>query len=346
MILIVNTPAENPYKKSLDYQKKSTAAEVNYQGTIYCKQITYEKQISLCCRIVRVALCALAAVTLIPLCFSTSLISKWWNQAMSGVDQKVVLIKNRMQTPPPSNIPCADDLEPHVRFQDARARLFAKEDAPAEIADASSFNLENLDSASKSNLTMPQQRKTPPLSFMDTQIAPGKSKHGTTTFFADDVIVENLPILRQTRIDGKLYAFYTQHEKAIIQQQAVRGCTAAVTAMMIMDNGGQVNQNTLLRNLGMEEDLLADLRNAGLHPIVSALGSYFELKALIIKHGSAIVHGSPDGPLGGHVFIVDDVSQGFTAVRIRDPYHGWEITVTSKAFSEAWHGGKVIQISN
>jgi len=141
MTLIVNTSAENPYKKSHSYQKKSTAAEVNYLGKIYYKQITYEKQISLCCRIIRVALCILATITLIPLCVSASLISKWWNQALSGVDQKVVLIKNRVQ-PPPSKKVTSPDISPSEApkpvkksHHDVRKELFQKEcDSPGNQA--------------------------------------------------------------------------------------------------------------------------------------------------------------------------------------------------------------------
>jgi hypothetical protein len=184
MILIVNTPADNPYQTSLSYQKKSTAKEVNYLGKIYDKQINYEKQISLCCRIIRAALCLLGAITLIPLCVSTSLINKWWNQAISGIDQKIVLIKNQAQpskkvSPPdtspfetpkpfrkPSDVrkelfqkesdtptnqaftpvpPIKDRKKNQVQFRDVRVRLFDPKEAPAKVADVASVNLTNLE---------------------------------------------------------------------------------------------------------------------------------------------------------------------------------------------------------
>lgn len=42
--------------------------------------------------------------------------------------------------------------------------------------------------------------------------------------------------------------------------------------------------------------------------------------------------------------VIDDVSEDLSHVRLRDPYHGWEITVTTKAFLKEWHGGKAIQV--
>ena len=44
---------------------------------------------------------------------------------------------------------------------------------------------------------------------------------------------------------------------------------------------------------------------------------------------------------------MDDVSEDLQQVRLRDPYHGWEITVSAKAFQSRWKGNqKIIQIEN
>lgn len=390
MIIIVNASAENPYKNSLSYHKKSTIEEAHYQGTIYSTQITYERQINLCCRIIRVALCLLATITLIPLCVNASLITKWWNQATTGVDQKIVLIKNRKQPPPPKDVPPPEEAKPfkrsrdvlkelfqkendstrdrtsfaspispaekrqksEVRFENVRARLFDKADAPAKVADAASFNLANLENSRESlMIPQPQQRKIPPLSgtgsdtiIIDPITLTYKSVHGTTTYFADEDIAEVLPILQQRHIGNGIYAYYTQHGKAIIQQQATRGCTAATAAMLSMDHGAKADLFELRdRNLGNHANQIRDLRKAGIIGTLHDAASCSDLRNLILKHGSAIVNGM--GSLSGHVYIVDDISEDFNKVRIRDPYHGWEITVKGSAFISSWRPGKALQVT-
>ncbi len=45
---------------------------------------------------------------------------------------------------------------------------------------------------------------------------------------------------------------------------------------------------------------------------------------------------SLSGAIGSHVVVVDDVNLEEGSVRIRDPYHGWEITVTEDSFLKEW----------
>ncbi len=194
----------------------------------------------------------------------------------------------------------------------------------------------------------PQVRKIPPLSPIgaDTVIFVGgkiKSVHPEGKLFSDNEIVEKLDIIKSVEIGPKVYASYTKHGKAIIQQQAMRGCTAAVTAMLIMDDGKKPDLSCLQgRNLGNDEDQIKDLQNAGLKARINSANSLSELRNLIIQNGSAIV--SISGKIGNHVIVVDEISKDLSKVRLRDPYHGWEITITSEAFLKEWHGGKSIQV--
>lgn len=48
--------------------------------------------------------------------------------------------------------------------------------------------------------------------------------------------------------------------------------------------------------------------------------------------------------LGSHVVVVDAASKDISTIRLYDPYHGWKITVSSKAFLKEWHGGKAIHV--
>lgn len=188
-----------------------------------------------------------------------------------------------------------------------------------------------------------QERKIPPVSKWDT-IINEKSAHGSGEIFSDSEIVEKLPIIRKRELGSGLFAFYTKQGKSIIQQQATRGCTAAVVAMLIMDNGKQPNLKALTtRNLGTEEDQKRDIREAGLEVIVGSAKDLSELRNLIIQNNSCIV--SVQGSLGGHVIIVDEVSKDLSTIRLRDPYHGWEITVNKEAFLKEWHGGKTFHIA-
>lgn len=191
-----------------------------------------------------------------------------------------------------------------------------------------------------------QSRTTPRAGSCDTVIGPPsnlQSIHGEGKLFEDQEIIEKLEVIKRVELESEIYASYTKHGKAIVQQQATRGCTAATAAMLIMDNGGNPDCLALqTRNLGSDEAQLGDIQKAGLKGIKNSANNLSELRNLIIQNDSCIV--SVSESLGNHVIIVDAVSQDLSQVRLRDPYHGWEITVTREAFLKEWNGGKAIQI--
>jgi hypothetical protein len=204
----------------------------------------------------------------------------------------------------------------------------------------------NLKTHVKLEMSKPQNRTTPPISIHDTiMMIDGKieSVHGTGELFCDNEIIEKLNIIKEKKIGPGVYAKYTKHGKAIIQQQATRGCTAAAAAMLMKDNGKLPDIRELrLRNLGSTENQTRDITKAGLKTIVSSTHHLSDLKALLAKNGSAIV--DVNGKLGGHVIVVDHISDDLSQIRLRDPYHGWEITVTKEAFLKEWSGGQAIQV--
>jgi hypothetical protein len=61
------------------------------------------------------------------------------------------------------------------------------------------------------------------------------------------------------------------------------------------------------------------------------------LKNEISLYGPCIlsIQGLKEGRIGGHFIIVDEISDDFNKVRIRDPFHGWEITITKDAFLDS-----------
>lgn len=244
----------------------------------------------------------------------------------------------------------------HIPSRKARARFFDPKSPAAEAGNLQSTEIGELPA------TVIQTRKIPPVgSFDTTLILPSGvvSIHGSGQLFSDSEIVEKLDLIKRVKIGSKgfkiglsfaernfdpdIYASCTKHGKAIIQQQGTRGCTAATAAMLIMDNGKKPDLRALeSRNLGSDDVQIHDIQKAGLTAIVNSADTLLELRNLIIQNDSCIV--SVSGKLGGHVLVVDKVSKDLSKIRLRDPYHGWEITVGSEAFLKEWHGGKAIQV--
>ena len=112
--------------------------------------------------------------------------------------------------------------------------------------------------------------------------------------------------------------------------------------MLIMDHGKQPDLGELTtRNIGYKKDQVRDIQNAGLSPIVSEGFNLKALKLLLQQNGPAIIP-IDDKELGGHVIVVDEITD--EGVRLRDPYHGWEITVTLEAFNKRFGSEYAIQI--
>jgi hypothetical protein len=199
-----------------------------------------------------------------------------------------------------------------------------------------------------------QERRRPPEGggFNDQMRirANGKAKNqdrGRNLFRDHDEIIkkENILSAEPVQEGAAVFARFTMHKKPIILQQGVSGCTAAAAAMLIMDAGGKPSIRELLnRNLGFDDNIMTDIREAKLNPINTETGKNLkELRELLIKNNSSAIV-SVGGEADNHVLVVDAISKDLSQVRVRDPFHGWEITVTAEAFLRRWHGGKAIQI--
>ena len=219
-----------------------------------------------------------------------------------------------------------------VQFDEIRNCKFNKEDPPQSINGHKQFF----------------KRKYPPVAAVDTVIMKNgnfESVHGNGKMFSNEEIIKVHTIVSEEKIWEDVFfinAWKTENGKYVIQQQATRGCTAATAAMLIKDHGKEPDIWKLRgRNLGNDKDQMRDIEAVGLRPILTVCKDLDQLKELLRKHGSAIV--SISGELGGHVIIVDEI--GEKEARIRDPYNGWEITVTLEALKKRFSGGSVIQIS-
>jgi hypothetical protein len=172
-------------------------------------------------------------------------------------------------------------------------------------------------------------RRIPPRSAVDTW---GKNRNENVQCFHDKDIVQIHTIVEKEFVTDNLTIFKSENGKWVIQQQALRGCTAAAVAMLIHDRGESINIESLFKtNLGNKASMERLISATNLLAHTQEIQNVKELKAVIDAQGSAIVSIS-DVNLGGHVVVVDEISK--KGVRLRDPYHGWEITVTLEALKK------------
>ena len=164
------------------------------------------------------------------------------------------------------------------------------------------------------------------------------------TFKKEEIIKVNPPKRFEfVPIDGEDVVFqYTDNEKAIIIQAAPQGCTAGASAMLIVDNGQLPKLNDLkTRTAGNYKKIAEDITAAQLVPLSTpayTLGRSMEsLRNQILRDGPAYVRIQERAGAVGHAIIVDEISEDFSGVRIRDPWHGWEAIIKSDAFRQAWH---------
>lgn len=171
-------------------------------------------------------------------------------------------------------------------------------------------------------------------------------------FYKDSEILKLHPTIQKIDLGDNITADRTDNGKIVILQQAKRGCTAAVAAMLIHDAGKSVNLNSLRNtNLGNTGSIKRWISEAGLIPKVTKLSLQDttsdellnRLQKLIESRGPAIV--STGNDIGSHVIVVDEINTKAGSVRLRDPYHGWAITVTKEAFLRGFDGGRIIQIA-
>lgn len=285
------------------------------------------------------------------LCFAIGMISGRsvaWLNSYFGTAKKVSDLSQKTTTFPKKSSSDEVTIKPTSTLSNKSADSFkaAIVQATSVISD---FTISNKSST-------PIERAYPPVGAFDTVSwtfdDKGKmifaSAHGQGLSFEDDEIQAIHHVIRTKFLEGrsindKVLIKYTKNNKAIIQQQATRGCTAAVAAMLILDNGGTYGANNLRNcNLGDDDNMIRDIQRANFTPVKTdvAKGDLDALDQLIKQNGSAIV--TVQSGIGGHVVVVDEITS--EKVRLRDPYHGWEIDVNREAFKISFSGNTVIQI--
>jgi hypothetical protein len=114
--------------------------------------------------------------------------------------------------------------------------------------------------------------------------------------------------------------------------------------MLILDHEKEPDWTEVKkRNLGNTDTMLADITTAGLKGVTKNPKTLEQLAECIRDGGSSIV--SVDSPtIQGHVVVVDEISKDLSTILLREPYHGWEITISTATFSSIWTKGAIIQV--
>jgi len=152
--------------------------------------------------------------------------------------------------------------------------------------------------------------------------------------YSDTDIMHEHKITRTEDIKG-LTIQYTEHGNPIIQQQETGSCAAAVDAMLIYENNKKIN-HSLSQHSADIMDRTDNIKRANLTPLTSKCNSLEELQQLLKENGSAIVIVKVRGVNvrgGDYGVIVDAITD--RSIRIRDPYHGWEVDIKRKAFENS-----------
>jgi hypothetical protein len=208
--------------------------------------------------------------------------------------------------------------------------------------------------ASPGQERQPIRRPPPPQIGGGTMnLSTGRGAHGTgeeKCFTDEEILSVHTPFTEMTE-RGVHVAIYEENGRHFhtIQQQASRGCSAGAAAMLILDLGRHLSDYNALwgRSLSDHRAVRGDIATAGLTPLVHEFEPNLTreeraeiLENLLRSYGPAVVAIS-DNEVGGHFIVVDSIDANQAIVR--DPYHGWRITVTREALTGRLSGNPVIQ---
>ncbi len=123
----------------------------------------------------------------------------------------------------------------------------------------------------------------------------------------------------------------TEQGRHVILQQAAKSCGPSCAAMLILDHGKKPNYDTI-RNISLSNtDRVARwIEDAGLQSKTTDLSVEKDRVGALIKCLNA------DGPgvlsirhdeIGGHFIVLDAISVDDNTATIRDPCHGWALTM-------------------
>ncbi len=214
-------------------------------------------------------------------------------------------------------------------------------------------------------------RTRPPVAFGDTTILIGgrdvsiHDPHSQAIFIQHDEIlhVEAPPVDHDQQVfavqqfgtgpsTNAIPYGITRDGRHVMQQQGYRGCAAACSAMLVMDHGKGTNGLWVwVRNCNFSDTDQANeaIQQTGLTTVWTSY--YIEgndhdrgilLERLLAINGSGIL--GVGGEIGHHVVLLDFLSMTENWAVIRDPFHGWSLTITAEALLKRY-GGDFLQIT-
>lgn len=186
---------------------------------------------------------------------------------------------------------------------------------------------------------------------MKSGAARPKAVHSDTIFFEPSEILIHHDFTEIAPLDGGSFGgagaipvgTIAKHRAAdgrwVIFQQGATGCSAGASAFLMLDIGVMPDVKALRSRTTSNVYTIVNDLTAKRIPIVQTrtvpTTGLKGLSDMILAHGPAAVRIAFGGRVG-HFIIVDDISPDLSKVRIRDPWHGWDITVTASSFLRYW----------
>ncbi len=199
------------------------------------------------------------------------------------------------------------------------------------------------------------------------QFPTGSNNRGRLFRDEDIIRVADPENIEEIQVGKESFQFYRtkSHDdkiKHVLVQKTTKGCAAASVAMLIMDNQGVPNWENIMHSEGEtcieSARLLREAKFNVVQTRVDSLGpvgcSIPHLRQKILENGPAILTILPNPKSGaGHAVIVDEISQDCSQIRMRDPWHGWDLVANAEAFRQAWQNAfksgrdeAIVQIKN
>jgi hypothetical protein len=135
--------------------------------------------------------------------------------------------------------------------------------------------------------------------------------------------------------------------KYIVWQQAIRSCVATAISMIALDRGKTLLAKEITYAVATVEKQLRYIRDVGFEPVVHSLSGLGIEKAkkieqMIAKSGPGLLHLQHPN-LKSHMVVLDEISLAKGRVTLREPYHGYMITIRLFPFIN-WIGEDFIEL--
>ena len=178
-----------------------------------------------------------------------------------------------------------------------------------------------------------------------------RSVHGTGLFMEQDRILTK-HVMRYIDCSpfpetSKVVAI-TRAGKHIVWQQAVRSCVPAAISMIALDRGKLFLAREISYPLTSDTARIRYIQKAGFVPIKHDLLGEVVQKArtleCLMRSGPGLLHLNHPS-LMSHMVVLDEISLKQERITIRDPYHGYMITVGLFPFLN-WVGASFIELAD